>query len=259
MSELENAKEKYKNYSKLMYKWKDDCKTNGVYKNDEKAQKNVFIVDGIVCPKEWFKQEIRPLFVLKEAYCQNNSKNEIDETEWINGTYTESIKNSTFKRLIDWARIIFDDSSDGGYNWNNEIFKNIALINIKKYGGQSYSDNEDLKKHAIQHADFIFEQIELIYPTIIICGYTGWLLDEVWKKKGMGNARLKGTGRVYEVLINGRSVSLVDFWHPACRTNHLAEFRSDIKAIKEKTEAIGKAPYQPPKDDDSENESKDTF
>ena len=258
-----------KNYNsemaRIMSQLKKDSKKNSIYKDDPNNW--VFISDGVACPDEWFSETFnstlpnefrRPLFILKEAYGGNE---DWDEAEWfLTGKHKHgNIDDKTFKNICKWASYIFGNNYEDKEKWENDSLKKIALINIKKYHGKSLSTNSDLKEHAKKHFDLIFEQIKLIDPTIIICGYTGWLLDVIWKEKKLGRARQNGEGRVFYVSITGREIPLIDFWHPACRTNHLAEFRSDIKAIKEKTEAIGKAPYQPPKDDDSENESKDTF
>ena len=61
----------------LKNKWKAQKDSAQIYKPGENAQSNNFIFDGIADPNEWYKQDIRPLFILKEAY-----NIELNEDEW---------------------------------------------------------------------------------------------------------------------------------------------------------------------------------
>ena len=183
---------------KLLAEWKAK---GTVYAEGENDKANVFISDGIADPDKWFEQEIRPLFILKEAY---GGEEDWDEIEWfITGGHKQGkIKNKTWRCISDWAAYILTNKSWGWTEsglrskdyqgtpndlpkdtWENPYLKHIALINIKKYGGQSRSSDSDLKKHAETHFEEIYRQIESMHPTHIICGHTAWLLDIVWEKK----------------------------------------------------------------------------
>lgn len=50
-----------------------------VWKNTERHINEIFVEDGVVCPEKWFASEIRPLFLLKEAYGGNNGWSLIDD------------------------------------------------------------------------------------------------------------------------------------------------------------------------------------
>ena len=54
----------YEKNSRLLFEqWKHKaCFGTVDHKND------VFVRDGVVCPQKWFSADIRPLFLLKEAY-----------------------------------------------------------------------------------------------------------------------------------------------------------------------------------------------
>jgi hypothetical protein len=62
------------------------------------------------------------------------------------------------------------------YDLNNPIFfnalKSIALINIKKIPGNTYSKPREIEKAYNEHKDLLKEQIETYNPNIVICGNT---------------------------------------------------------------------------------------
>ena len=248
--------EKYRNeLSSIITDWKKERDEVRIYggKND------VFVSDGVVNPKIWFGNTIRPLYILKEAYGGNE---DWDLVDWLREKNEDKYMAKTWRTICSWTDYIFNKKCGVFNKWNSEnvqeLLQKIAVINIKKYGGQSLSCNTDLKNHAVNHSDLIFKQIELTDPTIIVCGYTGWLLDVAGqnKKDNIMTVRQNGSGRVYFMTINGRNIPLVDFWHPACRTNHIDDFKKDIDAIFNNLKAVGNAPVQPPEPDDSENECK---
>ena len=219
-------------HHKLLAEWKAK---GTVYVDGENDKANVFISDGIADPDKWFEQEIRPLFILKEAY---GGEEDWDEIEWfITGGHKQGkIKNKTWKCIADWAAYILTNKAwricgSGGLRsvvyegtpndlpkdtWENPYLKHIALINIKKYGGQSRSSDADLKKHAETHFEEIYRQIELIKPTVVFCGHTGWLLDIVWEKKFGKPIRVERNSTwVYIVPNLTPEVKMLDYWHPS--------------------------------------------
>lgn len=236
----------------LKNKWKAQKNSAQIYTPGENAQSNNFIFDGIADPNEWYKQDIRPLFILKEAYNIELNEDEWNEVTWFlsEKSQEEKIKNKTWQTLCRWSSYIFSQNYDAETIWGNEYLKKIALINIKKYGGQKTSNDSDLKKHAEKHADLIVEQIELIKPTIIICGYTGWLMDIVWQNEfGRIIRENKRNGRVYDIDIpEYKKITLIDFWHPASRNNHQEDFTADIDA------AMGRLPSHIRSNEEPQNE-----
>ena len=216
---------------KLLAEWKAK---GTVYADGENDKANVFITDGIADPDKWFSQEIRPLFILKEAY---GGEEDWDEIEWfITGGHKQGkINNKTWRCISDWTAYIMTHKkwvwTDGGLRspeyigtpndlpkdeWGNQYLNNIALINIKKYGGQSRSSDADLKKHAETHFEDIYRQIESMHPTHIICGHTAWLLDIVWEKKfGKPIREERNSTWVYIVPNLTPEVKMLDYWHPS--------------------------------------------
>ena len=237
-------KEKYsQEMPKLLAEWKNAAH---IYDRQNNPRADIFISDGIAHPENWFEQEIRPLFVLKEAYDNSGEHKDWDEVKWFltngeigSGNKHGKIKRTTWQTLCRWSSYLFGNSYDIEPTWENESLRKIALINIKKYGGDKKSSDNDLRKHAEKHGDFIYKQINLIKPTIIICGYTGWLLDIVWEKipefnGGIRERKNQINGRVYNVP-GMDNVKLIDFWHPSAwstKVDLVEAFKNDVDIAK---------------------------
>ena len=212
-----NKEEYVTEMDKLLADWKEDA--------DKKSGNPVFFIDGVVDPDTYYKQDKRLLFVLKEAYATENTADLINEADWLSGNHEGAIKSQTFKRIAMWTGITFgDEKIEQTYKWDDLIFRKIALINIKKYDGKRRSDNKNLEEHATDYAEKIIKQIELINPTIIICGYTRWLLDIALKKCGKptikeGEQKSQYTYQTTKSF-NNETVTVIDFWHPSCRKNN---------------------------------------
>ena len=241
---------------KVLEEWKRKA---DIYKQMDNQRANIFISDGIAHPEKWFEQKIRPLFVLKEAYDKSSNPKDWDEVKWFLTTKEESgeasgnksgkISGKTWQTLCKWSSYLFENNYDIDPIWENENLRQIALINIKKYGGYEKSQDKDLRQHAERHWELIYKQIELIKPTIIICGYTGWLLDIVWQKKFNLPIRKKKIDReVYEIP-RMKNVKLIDFWHPSAwsiKKNLADAFIENVRIAKKSSV-----------NEDGNNESKD--
>lgn len=232
--EREQWKNKYlEEHPKLLEKWREK---GLAYTERENGCWGTFVSDGIHDPDKWFNQEIRPLFILKEGFGAWVDWSEIEY--FITGrTKKGTIKSKTWRCIEDWAAYIMTNKE---WHWTESglrseenqrilhgiekpFIKQIATLNIKKYGGLPYASDADLKKHAENHFEEIYRQIELIKPTIIICGYTGWLLDIVWEKKfGKPIREERNDAWVYSVPNLMPEVRMLDYWHSflTCRTSN---------------------------------------
>ena len=252
-------------YEKSFKEWRESIKDpqKNIYNKagEENRNQNVFIYDGIANPELWFNQEKRPLFILKEAY---GGDKDWDEVKWFltkgtpeSGNKEGKIKNATWRRIAKWAAYIFldDEEFDKTPMWENKSLQKIALINIKKYGGTSISKDGDLEQHAIEYAKELFNQIKTIRPTLIVCGYTGWLLDIVWENNQMEPIRGRNhDSRVYDVNGLDGPVRMIDFWHPSARCTKIdldKAFQNDLKI------ALSNNPL--PKTVELENVNKETI
>ena len=201
-------------YEKLLNKWAEG--------------KPDFFRDGAICSSEWFKQEVRPLFLLKEAYKGEKDPEEYDLRKWMDGKkYKDSIKKVqfiVFKKILQWARIILEeadgeiaiDKTQEQYVWNNPLFKKTAYVNVKKYNGKSYSNEADLDSCVERDQKKLFNQIVLLDPTIIVCGGTmRWLISILNLDPSIKSKKNKNPYYVYKTTLNNHSLYIIDFWHPA--------------------------------------------
>lgn len=141
------------------------------------------IFDGIVSEKDYLNSEIKILWILKDP----NSSGE--DGAWDMREHIKSnlkTKNgilkgwsATFKKLIYVTNGILNNLS-----WNDELshpsykpevideLKKIAYINIKKTGGGSVANANDIQEYYNYSKKLLFEQIEEFNPSIIIFGGT---------------------------------------------------------------------------------------
>ena len=178
---------------------------------------HVFISDGVVCPERWFSQEVRPLFLLKEAYN--------GDADWSLTDHLLNEKkncNATWRRVTQWTRGLLNTTADAifpyqareNFIFGNEYLQQIAAVNIKKSGGQSSSAKDDLRAYAEYDKAELYEQLQIIDPTLIICGYTmdylNIIMPEPIKLKAGQSENL-----FYYTQLNDHDVLVLDYWHPS--------------------------------------------
>ena len=190
-----------KENEKLMNEW--------IARHKEGDGKISFAKDGIVDPIVWFnlpENEEKILFLLKEAY-EVYEENIWDQTKWIrknpDDPCTEQCNKNcsecgatgyTFNPIAEWVYGIHraEQNKNAEYdNWigltgedrgkrykdeRDKMLRRVAIINIKKSSGDNSSDNDDLYYYAAKDKDLLLRQIELIKPTLIICGNTFGML-----------------------------------------------------------------------------------
>ncbi len=183
-----------------------------------------FVSDGVVDPAHWEKAPVRVLFLLKEAYGDPGATSDWDLRQWIRDAAAARWLGGMFWTTAYWAflahhrnqdrwpRFPDDDSS---YDQALESLLGSAVVNIKKSGGSSVSDNDDLARFVSQDGDLLARQIELIRPQIMICGATWPLVKHLFSEaKPLFD-------RVWQL---GDSM-VIDYYHPAHRgSNHLYYF-----------------------------------
>lgn len=178
---------------------------------------SVFITDGIVCPEQWFSQSIRPLFLLKEAYGGSSDWDLCRDHLLTDGPagkmwqrislWTKGLLSTTREQLAPYTP---DDPALTHYG--NPYLRQIAAVNIRKSGGQTSSDLDTISAYAKFDREFLLRQLELCDPTVIVCGYTGFMLDLIAQPPVRTNPNASG---IYHWTLNGHDVLVLDFWHPA--------------------------------------------
>lgn len=136
---------------------------------------DLFNRDGIVNLKNWEDQEKKILFIFKEAWHKNEITGRYDLAEDLNSNKPWGMWN----RVAEWTKAIHETETNRlacykelDYNEKHELIKKVAVMNIKKSGGRSTSNDEDLKKYVTDDYEEIKKQIHIINPNIIVCGNT---------------------------------------------------------------------------------------
>lgn len=207
-----NKKRYVKEIEQLFVEWKKESM------HDEKT----FVADGIINPDIFFEQDVRPLFLLKEAYAKDGIG--WDLTQEHNNAYTdEKQKNTTWPNISRWTYGLFNTTQTSKPELSNdEIFEGkrnkylqkIAAINVRKSSGVSVSSMKALRQYAESDKERLKKQIELTDPTVIICCYTLSLFKIIFDKKHNGFMKNKH----YDYIeLNNHKVLVLDFYHPSCR------------------------------------------
>lgn len=152
-----------------------------------------FAYDGPVDFEKWASDISgrKILFLLKEAYghdeddiyeIMNNSKRfndsrtnlAISRLAYIVGRASESITGNNDYISDDQLFKLIDKLHDELNFVKPEdlkhSFSKIAVIEIKKISGKSRSSDTDIRKHSIENAGFLSDQIRFLKPNIIVCG-----------------------------------------------------------------------------------------
>lgn len=201
----------------------------------------IFMADGLFDEETWRKQEIKILYILKEA-------------NWINGNtdlcgYLLSEPRGsgywrTWNNIVRWTQAI---RCGGDYQRRitkadkTACMKTITALNIKKIGGDAQAEDGEIYAYGVADAVFLNRQIELYQPDIIICcgrgpGKNGDILhDHVLPRVSEWKEPIAKHNYFLCTLATGKELPVVSFRHPQIRGGHGAFAKSfeDMKAIAE--------------------------
>lgn len=224
---MNSKAEYYKEESEVLFsEWKERHK---------KAGYTTFIQDGIVDPKQWFSQQVRVLFLLKEAYPDDKAPKGVSNIAENLITPNEN-KGRIWSAVAEWQYGIEHTTKNNIPSFNNwidvqekadwsdrnrrcDLLRKCAIINIKKSNGQNGSDDRDLERYVEEDGDLLRRQIEIIDPTIIVCGNTFHLLQD--KANSPTEHRMCILGEDTSSLPNDRGCYkvgnrlVISYYHPA--------------------------------------------
>jgi hypothetical protein len=188
-------------HSKLMTEWRN------------KYSDKIFIEDGIIDFPTWEKQENKILILLKEAY-QIDGKSEFKLTKNLfdNGRY-HNIWHTVARMIkaVELTKAHYLPCLEEVENYDNDILRKIAVINIKKADGRNGSEYEELMAVAENDKDLLKSQIEIINPTIIICGGTKHFLDDnFWN-----DLEFEKIPQTDDLVHKSPNKTLFAVWHPS--------------------------------------------
>lgn len=184
-----------------------------------------FIADGIVDKVAWNdKSKKRILFILKEAYGDN--WNEYTLATWLK-THPDC---RIWNRISRWVYGIQNTNKLHVERYNPQINANtlpspldqIAVINIKKFNGESKSDDVNIEKYAENDKEEIKKEFYMIDADIIICGSTYKYLHDIVFEEEIREQKIidKCDNWYYLININGKERLFLDYYHPA---NHWSD------------------------------------
>jgi hypothetical protein len=145
-----------------------------------------FFTDGIINQEKFNKANERILWILKEPWT-GESHETIKISDYIK--YINEFDFNSYPQYDTstpmWRKITYTNSGilSGGWLFNDledlpqskDVFDslfNCALINLKKVPGSTRSNFYNIDNYFRIAQEFIFNQIEEINPTVIICGGT---------------------------------------------------------------------------------------
>lgn len=159
----------------------------------------------------WSSAPRRVLFLLKEAYGDFGDlidllkKGPFGKGWWTAAYWAYGLQRMNADRLPEFPYEKDDDVINS--------FTSSAIVNIKKSGGKSNSDREDIKRYIELDGALIKRQVDALQPHYIVCGSTWDHVRHLWP-----DARQISDLAYSCASPNHKHRSLVlDYWHPAVR------------------------------------------
>ena len=192
-------------------------------RRNNKVADEVFVEDGIVCPELWFAQQVRPLFLLKEAYGGTSDwsllKHLMENSQVIGPTWRKVIQWTYGILGTDVGSIpIFDANEIDQIKYGNGLLKHIAVMNVKKTSGKPNSEMKIIKNAAEKDKYELRKQIALCDPTVIICGYTMEALNIIMENEDgvkIKDESNRNQNWYYKFELNGKEIIVLDYYHPS--------------------------------------------
>ena len=104
----------------------------------------------------------------------------------------------------------------------DDLLSRIAVVNIKKSSGAKSSDMKDIMSYAEWDKDFLKEQIELIKPTVIVCGGTYEMLRHIYPELGEMERSSNGATML-------GNIKVIASCHPNAHIKNEAKYRAVVE------------------------------
>ena len=195
----------FQTHRAVLEKWKE----SGLHATE------TFVCDGPIDPDRWLKIERRVLFLAKEAYRGDGSRESWNLPELVREEW-KGPKYKLWWTLGYWAYGIqrltngpIPSNPKDGQLWK-EVTESVlasAVVNIKKSGGRSISNDDDLRKYVREDGDLLKQQVKCLSPHVMVCCNTWHLVKDVWPP----------AKQISELVYDIDGMLVLDFWHPANR------------------------------------------
>lgn len=179
-----------------------------------------FVIDGIIDLEKYLNAKYRILWILKEANSETDSWSylkKFKDKEWL---YRCGKSIPTLKRIIYTTYGILRDCEwheipDANNEKSFEPLQEIAIINIKKIPGDSYSDTNEIQQAYYDNQELLKRQIEIYNPNVVIFGNT---LQYFYKSDFDGLETVEKQNTEYGNAFYDTGDKLyIHTWHPAVR------------------------------------------
>jgi hypothetical protein len=205
-----DKKEYIKQKNILFEEWQQSGEHKGV---------KPFNKDGVIDPNIWYSQDLRVLFLLKEAYHKEEYETyDLAEKLCENGPW-----DSMWRRVAEWGYGLRNTTAERIADYNGiygastkslkEELRRIAIVNVKKSNGKSESSWKDIQNYADADKDFLNRQIDLIDPTVIVCGYTFAHLNDFYCEASI-NKKDKNQYNP-DGFYKYKNIMILDYYHPS--------------------------------------------
>jgi hypothetical protein len=190
------------------------------YESEINHAQNKFIPDGIVNHEVWNDSiHKRILYVLKEAY--TDEAKGYDLVDWLNSEpdlrmwnrvarWTYGLQNTSETEI---AKYIPDIDKDAAIR--KQSFEQIAVMNLKKSGGDSTSVIDEIAAYAKSDREELIRELQLIDPEIVLCGSTFWILYQIVFGKEPLKGNQANNNWFYYLNLDGKVRLYIDYYHPA--------------------------------------------
>lgn len=192
----------------------------------------LFVEDGIICPEIYEKQNLKLLYVLRDAHVVDKSVNKCDLRADLQNPKGEG---RTWNNVARWTRAWLDQVDYGKVERIDAIalseqLKRIAAMNLKKEAGGARA--ERIAEFARNHKAEIIEEISICCPDIIIaCGTFNELKTIIFKEKIVAVESINNTKySIMYVQVDDNTIPVIDFYHPQYNKNKM--LYNDMLAIK---------------------------
>lgn len=202
-------------------------------KKHKEAGYERFIRDGIVDENWWLQEQTLP----KICYFLKEARTKEEHYVLVQDLYKHEPWR-LWQRVAVWSQAIYA-ACGGVREYEEEVIKRnsheairqCSVVNIKKSNGMNKSDEADLLKYLSEDYKELKEELEIINPDVIVCGYTFGMLRKVLKDELDADR----TGDVMYGFWKDKLV--IDYYHPAChypnRVNYYALMSICQVAMKE--------------------------
>lgn len=207
-----------------------------------------YTLDGVISIENWRKQEVRPLFIGKEAHGEAYGKPVWSMCEWLSDDPKGDVCAATTHTWPKTAYVSFG-LQNGFLDYDSmpwlsedirvaESLRSIAFINIGKYTADTKTPWSRLNALYKQNRLMLHDQIELAQPNIIIGWKTlGYFIDDPdFKGRFLQSPTpevIYGSDTRCPVTVFGSGGRLfVDAYHPGSITSFTQYVGNVMEAVK---------------------------